>query len=50
MLSLAKQRFPDTEWLYGDMRDIELTEQYDAVIAYDSFFHLCIADQIKMIE
>ena len=50
MLCLAKQRFPDMEWLYGDMREIELTDQYDALIAYDSFFHLPIGDQIKMLE
>lgn len=50
MLALAKQRFPDMEWLYGDMREIKLTGQYDAVIAYDSFFHLPITDQIRMLE
>ena len=50
MLSLARQRFPQVEWLYGDMRDIELTIQYDGIIAYDSFFHLIVEDQIKMLE
>ena len=50
MLSLARQRFPDMEWLYGDMRDIKLTRPYDAVIAYDSFFHLPNTDQVKMLK
>ncbi len=50
LLALARQRFPQMEWLFGDMREIILTVQYNAIIAFDSFFHLVIDDQLKMIE
>lgn len=50
MLKLAKQRFPEMQWLYGDMRSIVLKEKFDGLIAFDSFFHLIINDQIKMLE
>lgn len=50
LLEMAKKRFPKMTWLYGDMREIQLQENYDGLIAYDSFFHLTISDQIKMIE
>lgn len=50
LLALARQRYPEMEWLFGDMREIHLTMQYDAIIAFDSFFHLAIDDQLKMIK
>ena len=50
LLALALRRYPEMEWLSGDMREINLTRQYDVIIAFDSFFHLAINDQLKMIE
>lgn len=50
LLALCKKKFPQMEWFYGDMRSIQLDEKYDALIAFDSFFHLTIEDQIKMLK
>lgn len=47
LLEMAKNRFPHMDWLLGDMRTIEIKNKFQAVIGYDSFFHLPVADQIK---
>ena len=49
MLTIARQRFPSATWLRGDMRDLNLPEQFDGIIAWDSFFHLPQADQIRLL-
>jgi SAM-dependent methyltransferase len=48
MLALCRRRFPEQTWLAGDMRTIELPQQFDAVIAWDSFSHLTHTDQRLM--
>ncbi len=40
MIALCRERFPDQHWLEADMRGLALDRHYDAVIAWDSFFHL----------
>ncbi|UFH52333.1 trans-aconitate 2-methyltransferase [Spirosoma sp. KNUC1025] len=40
MIDLCRQRFPDMEWIQADMRGLQLHRTFDAVIAWDSFFHL----------
>ena len=45
MISLARNNFPDREWLVGDMRVLSLGRTFDGVIAWDSFFHLDQTDQ-----
>ena len=40
MIDLCKDRFPSMTWLIGDMRRLALSQRFDAVIAWDSFFHL----------
>ncbi|MCF6764947.1 GNAT family N-acetyltransferase [Thiotrichales bacterium 19S3-7] len=40
MLSLCKKRFPNNQWLLMDMRKITLTQTFDCVIAWHSFFHI----------
>ncbi len=45
MIDLCKQRFPDGKWLFADMRTLNLQENFHAVIAWHSFFHLSHADQ-----
>ncbi|KEP69559.1 methyltransferase [Thioclava dalianensis] len=40
MLEIAKDRFPAARWICADMRGLDLGERFDAVIAFDSFFHL----------
>lgn len=48
LLKVAQQNFPDMNFIYGDMRTITIKNKYDAVIAWDSFFHLPKDDQINM--
>ena len=40
MLEIARERFPDGDWRRADMRELELSERFDGVIAWNSFFHL----------
>ncbi|MFL4468388.1 trans-aconitate 2-methyltransferase [Tateyamaria armeniaca] len=40
MLDLARARWPDGDWRQGDMRQLDLGESFDGIIAWDSFFHL----------
>ena len=48
MITMCTQRFPETEWLVGDMRTLALNRTFDGIIAWDSFFHLSQADQRRM--
>lgn len=48
MLALARARFPAADWILGDMRRLALGRRFQAVIAWDSFFHLSAADQRAM--
>lgn len=49
LLTLAKAKCAHMQFIYGDMRTVCINAVYDAVIAYDSFFHLPIEDQEGMI-
>ncbi len=40
MVALCKERFPEQQWQVGDMRHISLGRRFDAILAWDSFFHL----------
>ena len=48
LISLARQRLPDQEWLVEDMRSLQLSRQFDGLLAWDSFFHLKPDDQRRM--
>ncbi|MFD2284549.1 methyltransferase domain-containing protein [Pedobacter petrophilus] len=48
MLDLARLNFPQVTFLQEDMRNLQLTKKFDAIIAWHSFFHLPAADQSKM--
>lgn len=48
MIELAKANFPTTGFLLKDMRELDLEEEFDAIIAWHSFFHLPAGDQPKM--
>ena len=50
MLDIARTRLPGMTWLQQDMRRLDLGEQFDIVIAWDSFFHLNRDDQRAMFE
>jgi SAM-dependent methyltransferase len=48
LIAMAREKFPDCDWRVGDMRVLPHGQTFDGVLAWDSFFHLCPADQRKM--
>ena len=48
MIALCRKRFPDMDWMLADMRGLALGRHFDAVLAWDSFFHLSPDDQRAM--
>ena len=45
MIRIARTRWPEGDWRIGDMRSMDLTERFDGVIGWNSFFHLTREDQ-----
>lgn len=45
MIDLARRWFPQGDWRLADMRKLDLRGGFDAVIAWDSFFHLTPDEQ-----
>jgi trans-aconitate methyltransferase len=48
LIEMCRSRFPDSEWLVGDMRRLSLGRRFDGLLAWDSFFHLNTNDQRAM--
>lgn len=48
MIAMCRARFPEHEWIVGDMRKLSLGRQFDGLLAWDSFFHLHMDDQRAM--
>jgi SAM-dependent methyltransferase len=48
LVETCRDRFPDQEWIVGDMRDLSLGRQFDGLLVWDSFFHLAPDDQRRM--
>lgn len=48
MIDMAKQGFPEQNWICQDMRTVDVAEKIDGILAWDSFFHLTPDDQRKM--
>jgi trans-aconitate methyltransferase len=48
MLSLCHADFPAATWIEHDMRTLALRQRFEAIIAWDSFFHLPPDDQRGM--
>ena len=48
MLKMAAKRFPDQFWLRQDMRELSLPQQYDGIVSWNAFFHLCPVAQREM--
>jgi SAM-dependent methyltransferase len=48
MIALCAQKFPAQTWHIADMRTLSLNRTFDALIAWDSFFHLTPAHQREM--
>jgi SAM-dependent methyltransferase len=40
MIDTCRTRFPASEWIVADMRQLQLDRRFDGLIAWDSFFHL----------
>ncbi len=40
MISICADRFPAMTWFVRDMRSLALGQRFDAIVAWDSFFHL----------
>ncbi|MCW8399838.1 class I SAM-dependent methyltransferase [Legionella sp. PATHC038] len=50
MIALCKKRFPSECWIISDMRDINLQQQFDAILVWHSFFHLDHDSQRNMFK
>lgn len=48
LVGMCRERFPEHEWLVGDMRALDLGRRFDGVLAWYSFFHLHFDDQRAM--
>ncbi|MCU4359231.1 class I SAM-dependent methyltransferase [Acinetobacter ursingii] len=48
MLEMARQSFPEQTWINADMRHFHFDQQFDGILAWDSFFHLTPDDQREM--
>jgi len=48
LLAKSRARFPVHEWIHADMHGLSLGRRFDAVLAWDSFFHLTADDQRAM--
>lgn len=47
-IGFCRNRFPEQKWIVAAMRNIVLEEQFQGILAWDSFFHLNHADQRRM--
>lgn len=50
MIELCKKRFPEEQWIVSDIREPNLKQQFDVVLAWHSFFHLDHDSQRKMFK
>ena len=48
MIALFRRNVPEAAAMIADMRALELGESFDAILAWDSFFHLSPDDQRAM--
>ena len=50
MLKIAKFNFPQVEFILQDMRVLNLSKRFNAIVAWHSFFHLAGTDQPAMFK
>jgi SAM-dependent methyltransferase len=48
MIAQLRARVPQTEAIHADMRGLNLGRRFDVILGFNSFFHLCPADQRAM--
>ncbi|UZK66152.1 class I SAM-dependent methyltransferase [Sphingomonas sp. M1-B02] len=49
MIALSRTRFPRHDWIRADMRSFVPAYRYDAVLAWDSMFHLRHEEQAALV-
>lgn len=50
MLAIARARLPAGRWLNADMRTLNLSETFDGIIGWHSFFHLTPDEQRNVLK
>ncbi|WP_445117107.1 class I SAM-dependent methyltransferase [Acinetobacter sp. WZC-1] len=50
MIDMARNNFPEQHWVQADMRQIDLNQKFQGILAWDSFFHLTADDQRQMFQ
>lgn len=45
LIGMCRARFPSSEWVVADMRDLSLNRRFHGILAWDSFFHLGMDEQ-----
>ena len=48
LVTLCREHMPGHQWIVGDMRFPPLSQRFDGILAWDSFFHLRPDDQRRM--
>lgn len=48
MIEIAQENFPEQSWIQADMRQMDLGQKFQGILAWDSFFHLTQDDQRAM--
>lgn len=48
MIAICQERWPAATWHNEDMRHLDLGRTFDAILAWDSYFHLRQEDQRRM--
>jgi cyclopropane fatty-acyl-phospholipid synthase-like methyltransferase len=48
MIALCRRRSRHANWIVADMRTLDLGRRFDAIVAWDSFFHLDADEQRAM--
>ena len=48
MIEMAQENFPEQSWIQADMRQMDLGQKFQGILAWDSFFHLTQDDQRAM--
>lgn len=50
MIEMARENFPEQNWIKMDMRIFESLQKFQGILAWDSFFHLTKDDQRTMFQ
>lgn len=49
MLTIARKRMPDVEWIQADICRYKFTEKYDFIAAWDSIWHIPLHEQVPVL-